>query len=95
MENFYKTVESLLSNQVLLPALISVFLTYSFMKRDTDAEADENFIRLKQDFRALWTELVEIHGEAELNKSIDAVTDERVRLKAFQLVDLVYIGLGA
>jgi hypothetical protein len=82
---------SLLNNQALIPAVISVIITYCLMKRDTNAEDDENFIRLKQDFRSLWTELVEIHGEAELNKAIQHVTDESVRLKSFQLVDLIYM----
>jgi hypothetical protein len=80
----------LLNNQVILPVLIALIISSRSTKRDNRADDDENFIKLKEQYRELWSELV-ILNHAHLQESIDDVKNERVRLLAFQLVEFFYM----
>jgi hypothetical protein len=56
IQNFENILKYLTENQVIIPVVISCTVAYFTISRDNAAEQDENFIRLKEQYRELWSE---------------------------------------
>ena len=84
------SLKFLLDNQVVLPVLISGTVAYLTIRRDNAAEEDENFIRLKEQYRDLWSKLVGLNHKS-LMEQIENVESEEARLLSFQMVEFFYM----
>lgn len=83
-------LDLLLNNQIIIPTLVSVAVASAIAFRDNNAEEDENFIRMKEQYRHLWSELANLdHGF--LKKDVSDVKDEKARLLAFQMTEFFFM----
>ena len=78
----------LINNQVILPVVISLAVTFVSLKKAAVVEEDENFIRLKEQYRGLWALLA--NDTQSLKKGIDQVPETQ-KLHAFQVVEFFYM----
>jgi cell division protein FtsB len=88
MQLFDSFLNQLITNQVILPVIISALVAYFTLRRANASEEDENFIRLKEQFRQLWSEVID---NDKLDLSVEETKDEITKLHSFQIVEFFYL----
>jgi hypothetical protein len=84
-------VKYLVENQVILPVTITCMVAYLTFRKTDHAKQDENFIRLKDQYRELWSEMVSSDCLHKSVKEVSKKEHKQARLISFQLVEFFFM----